>query len=199
MIEDCGKPFSAENARLPGTDRDLVERAQQGDEEAIHELVERHASGLYRLAYGLTGNTADAEDVVQETFLGALRHLSSFRRLSSVKTWLTRILFNQVGRHRRSRLRRRTVSLYDVADGSESVLGVRRDAGSTAHMDARMDVLAALDALSEEHRQVVVLREMQGLSYAVIAEVLDIPVGTVESRLFRARQELRRRLADYAT
>lgn len=175
---------------MASDDRDLVRRAQHGDRAAAGELVERYAPMLTRVALALTGRAADAEDVVQEAFTAAMAGIASFRGESSVKTWLTRILVRQAALHHR--LRRRFLR----------VVGIRRErpgasAGHTGGADARMDVAAAIADLPPQQRQVVVLREMQGLSYDEIAQVLAIPTGTVESRLFRARRALAARLKAY--
>ena len=186
-----------EIVHLPASDSELVRAAQRSDDAAFHELVDRYAGLLFGLAFSLVGNAADAEDVVQETFLGALRGIRAFRERSSVKTWLSRILVKQAARHHRSRSKRATVQLDDLCEASTTVLRAPQAAPSTAELDTRTDVLAALETLSAEHRQVVVLRELQGMSYQEMAEVLGIPRGTVESRLFRARQELKERLKGY--
>jgi RNA polymerase sigma-70 factor (ECF subfamily) len=188
---------SREACHLGATDAELVRRARQGDETAFHELVDRYAAELYGLARWFVGNAADAEDVLQETFAGAFRHLRSFEGRSSVKTWLNRILVRQAARHHRSRARQRTVPLRGLSDGSQAVLGGHEAEAPADDNDLRLDVLNLLDTLSPEHREVVVLRELQGMSYSEIAEVVGIPEGTVESRLFRARRELRERLKDY--
>jgi len=186
-----------ETAHFDATDPQLVQSARHGDEAAFHELVDRYASGMFGLAFSLLGNTADAEDVVQETFLGAFRGLGAFKGRSSVKTWLTRILVRQAARCHRSRGIRKTVSFNALSEASVAVLRKQQPGPSTRELDIRMDVLATLETLSEEHREVIVLRELQGMSYDEIAEVLDIPRGTVESRLYRARQELKERLKGY--
>jgi RNA polymerase sigma-70 factor (ECF subfamily) len=175
------------------TDSELVGRAREGDLSAFHELVDRYARSLFALAVSLSGNMADAEDLVQETFSGAFRGLAAFEGRASVKTWLARILMRQAARHfRHARRRQSTVLPLDAAAGTEA-----GGASLDAPADARIDVAAAIRSLSAEHQQVIVLRELQGLSYDEMAEVLEIPRGTVESRLFRARQELRERLKDY--
>ena len=171
---------------LEVSDADLLRKASRGAEQAYRELVERHAPRLYRVALSLIGHAADAEDALQETFAGAFRHAGRYEGRASVKTWLTQILVRQAARRHRDR-GRKTVGLGNVASS-------RPGEGSA---DARMDVDAAVQALSADHREVIVLREMQGLTYEEIAEALDVPRGTVESRLFRARQELKSRLKDY--
>ena len=173
---------------LHGSDLGLLRRAASGDERAFHELVDRHSAWLFRLAFLLVGNEADAEDVVQETLLGAFRHLRRFRGDASVKTWLTRILTRQAAMRHRSGSRSRTVALQEAAG----------DAGAQAERAGlRLDVRDVLAALAPEHKEVVVLREFEGMSYAEIAEALDVPRGTVESRLFRARQHLKEMLKGY--
>lgn len=185
------------NADLHATDSELARRARQGDDAALHELLDRHAGQLFALAVALVGNAADAEDVVQETLLGALRGIRAFKGRSAVKTWLVGILVRQAARHHRSRGRRPVVSLDALSEASASAPGRGRPEPSTAELDIRMDVLAALETLSREHRQVVLLRELQGMSYEEMAQVLGVPRGTVESRLFRARGALRERLGGY--
>lgn len=192
MVDDENQR-TRENGRLPQTDLELVRRARHGEIEAFHALVDRHATYLYRLAVSLIGNAADAEDVVQETLTGAFRGLGAFRQESSVKTWLTRIIVRQAANHfRRGESRRgRTVAL-DAA-------GQVAQGPAVQAADIRLDVHEAVLALRPDHREVIVLREMQGLSYDEIAQVLGIPRGTVESRLFRARRELHTLLKDYLT
>jgi RNA polymerase sigma-70 factor (ECF subfamily) len=178
------------------TDSELVRKIRGGDEAAFRELVSRHADGLYRMAYSVMGSATDAEDVLQETFLGAFNRLSAFEGRSSVKTWLVRILLNHASKFRRSRKVRRTDPLPEQlgpAAGSE-----RYAANSpAAAVQSRIDVQQMLDTLSPEHREVIVLRELQQMSYEEIAETLRVPRGTVESRLHRARQELKRRFGGY--
>ena len=182
---------------LDSSDADLLRRARQGDESAYRDMVDRYGDYLFRFAISLVGNEADAADVLQETFSGAFQHARKFKGRASVKTWLSRILFRQAAKYRRSRRRHMTVSLdYDVHP-SQSL-----DTGAVApspesEADARMDIFAVLDRLSGIHREVIVLRELQGMTYDEIADVLNVPRGTVESRLFRARELLKERLKDY--
>ena len=186
--------MAMESGDLQTTDRELVERARRGHHAAFHELVDRHASSLYGLAMSLIGNEADAEDVLQETFTGAYRGLRGFKGRSSAKTWLARILVRQVARYfRKSKRRSSHILRLDDASLSEPV------APAAPKPDVGMDVDAAIQSLSTERREVIVLRELQGMSYEEISQVLGIPCGTVESRLFRARKELQERLSDYLT
>jgi RNA polymerase sigma-70 factor (ECF subfamily) len=197
---------SAENdgGQLVASDFQLARRVRGGDMAAFHELVERHAASLLGMAAMLVGNAADAEDVVQETLAGAFRGLGGFRGDSSVKTWLTRILLRQAAGQLRKRGKYQAVSLEAAGPALRSRYAGRSTRTqappvrpATERADARMDLAAALADMSEEYRQVLVLRELQGLSYDEISRVLNVPGGTVESRLFRARRAMRDRLKDY--
>lgn len=153
--------------------------------------MDRHVDRMFRLAASLVGNAADAEDVLQESLTGAFRGAGKFQGRSSVKTWLTRIVLTQSALFHRERKRRR----LRQNDAARNKLV---DPGSAAAVDAKIDLHAALHRLTAEHREVLALRELERLSYEQIAAVLELPVGTVESRLFRARAELRAVLRDYS-
>jgi RNA polymerase sigma-70 factor, ECF subfamily len=168
-------------------DRQWIVRAARGDSAAFHRLVDAHADRLFRVANSLVGNVSDAEDVLQETFAGAFKGLRGFAGRSTVKTWLTRILVLQVAAWRRKR--RKTLPLEGAPE--------RASGGGQAGVDARMDFQAAMEKLSPEHREVIVLRELEQMSYEEIAQALEVPRGTVESRLHRARAELALRLKSY--
>ena len=177
-----------ENGQPPQTDRELVSRARHGDPSAFHQLVDRYGGALFALAVRLVGNAADAQDVMQEVLAGAFRGIGSFRHESSVKTWLTQILVRQAARHRREQSRYK----LHVQNQSPPARMPGQD-----RADIRMDLAEALTDLSHEHREVIVLRELEGLGYEEIAAVLKLPRGTVESRLFRARRELQDLLEEY--
>ena len=183
-----------ERGYLPSnSDAELVAGIRKGDGSAFRELVDKYGRYLFGLAASLVGNPADAEDVLQETYSGAFRGIRSFKGRSSIKTWLTQILVRQAAGHHRARARRKVIPM-ELELSTER----RRQAPSPARTaDARMDVDAAIRSLSADHREVIVLRELKGLSYDEIAEVLSVPRGTVESRLFRARRELKTLLKEY--
>lgn len=186
-------------ALLHNSEVELISRAVRGDEAAFGEIVDRYANDLYKLAYSLTGNVADVEDIVQETFIGAFKGLRRFEGRSALKTWLISILVRQVARHKRYWRIRRALSLDRLEEDSAFSLD-RLQAGVVGQdPDIKMDLHTMLNTLSSEHRAVVVLRELEGMSYREMAEALSIPVGTVESRLFRARDEIRRRFKGYFT
>jgi RNA polymerase sigma-70 factor (ECF subfamily) len=184
------------------TDLELAQAAGGGDEDAFHTLIDRHAPMLFRMAQSLTRNRADAEDLLQETFVGAYRGLKNFVGRSSVKTWLVQILTRQAAKawhkSRHSRATRSIDTSGGPGDEGERQNGLDDPALSSAThttaVDRRLDVMAVLKTLSDPHREVLVLREIRGLSYEEIAQVLDVPRGTVESRLSRARAEFRDKL-----
>jgi RNA polymerase sigma-70 factor (ECF subfamily) len=185
---------------LEASDLELVRSAVGGDDRAFHALVDRHGPALFRSAVALSRNYADAEDLLQETFVAAHRGLKNFAGRASVRTWLLKILTRKAFKAlHRSRHRRATLSL-DALDGSRTPSddrlsdgGIASRHGSTATVEHRLDVMQVLKSLSAPHREILVLRDLQGLSYEQIAEVLSVPRGTVESRLFRARAEFRER------
>ncbi|GMV97808.1 MAG: DNA-directed RNA polymerase sigma-70 factor [Phycisphaerae bacterium] len=179
-------------ARQVPEDQELIRQVGRGDPAAFRALVDQHGRYLYGVAFGLTGHAADAEDLVQETFAGALK--GRFRGESSLRTWLVGILVRQASQLRRSRRRRvRPASLDDPAVHAR----VGGTAATARGAEARLDLATMLESLSAEHRAVVVLREIEGQSYEEMARTLGVPVGTVESRLHRAREELRRRFKAY--
>lgn len=172
----------------------LAARAARGDVEAFGALFNRYAREVYRLACSMGHGGSDAEDLMQDTFLAALEGIARYEGRSSFKTWLLGILFRQS--HQRIRYtRRRATEVFDEHEVSGHV-GRLVPPANVGH-DCRLDVHAMLQTLSPEHRAVVVLRELEGLSYEEIAATLEIPRGTVESRLFRARALLREQLHEY--
>jgi RNA polymerase sigma-70 factor (ECF subfamily) len=187
---------------LEATALELLRAAGGGDDGAFHALIDRHAAALFRVAMSMSRNRADAEDLMQETMVGAYRGLKTFAARSSVKTWLLQIMTRQAAKAwHRSRHRRATLSLHAPKDErsqqtrDDAALATR--ASSTA-VERKIDVMQVLDAMSPAHREVLVLREIRGLSYEEMAQVLDVPRGTVESRLSRARAEFRERYAGNA-
>ena len=191
---------------LEPSDLELWQSAAKGDHRAFHTLVDRHSPGLFRLAQSLSGTRADAEDICQETFVAAFKSLNTFDARASVKTWLTRILMRRAAKiWNKQKHQRRTQSLdADVrsngdSEGPGGTLAAQVGAATKTHLvDQRLDLLEVIRTLAPEFRDTVMLREIEGLSYQEIAETLGVPRGTVESRLFRARAELRKKLTGYA-
>jgi RNA polymerase sigma-70 factor (ECF subfamily) len=179
---------------------ELARAAAEGDAQAFHALIDRHIADMFRLALSLSRRRADAEDICQETMIGAFKGVRRFDGRSSFKTWLTRILLRQAAKNWKKNQKKAAVSLDAPAnqnDGGQSRNRLIEPAAAAKDLDAAMDILDVISRLGPDHQQVVILREMQGLSYEEIAQALDIPCGTVESRLYRARAELRKMLKDY--
>ena len=167
----------------------------EGDVNAFEDLVTEHEKGVYAIAQRMTGNAEDAADMTQETFIKAYNSLSSFRGDSKFSVWLYRIATNVCLDFLRSRSRKPTVSLsVEDDDGEETQMDIADESQSPEQLLerglTRDAVRRGLKSLSPEYRQILLLREIQGLSYEEIAEALALEVGTVKSRIFRARKRL---------
>jgi len=159
-----------------------------------------HLDSLYRVALRLTGNAADADDLVQETMLKAYRAWDQYEKGTNAKGWLLTILRNAfINEYRRRTRHPETVDL-DTIEPYSVFSDVQDDDPQGTFFDRIVDdeVLRAIDQLPEQFRETVVLSDVEGLSYEEIARIIDVPVGTVKSRLFRARRLLQRKLYDYA-
>ena len=169
----------------------LIDRALEGDRAAFTRLVELNQDRLFASMLQVTGSADEAEDVVQEAFIRAFMKLDTFQRNSLFFTWLYRIAFNSALTRRRRKQAR--VSLDSFRDNSGLEVVDRGDAvdESMLRNERVAMVRQALQTLTEEHRNILVLREMQDHSYEEIAEILDISIGTVRSRLSRARRQLK--------
>jgi RNA polymerase sigma-70 factor (ECF subfamily) len=178
-------------------DRELVAAAARGDRDAYDELVRRHQGAMVNLARAMTAGDADAEDLAQEAFVRAWKSLGRFRGESSFRTWLHGIAVNVIRTHR-GRLSRLRRYFHMPAAGTDDDPLERASVGDGIEAAAvmRQAIDRALGALPPELREAVVLRDVQGLEYKEIADALGIPIGTVESRIFRARQRLRPLLRD---
>ncbi len=177
-----------------GEETGLVRAAQSGDEKAFGEIVRRHQRAIYRVAYGLTRNAADADDLAQETFLRAWTAIGRFRAGEPLHPWLARIAVNlAISLHRR-RKRRPETALEPLIEGGRQWGSGDDPADVAADRDHAGHLAAAFAELTPEHQAVLVLRAVEGLSYDEIARSLGVPAGTVMSRLARARAELKRRL-----
>ncbi|HRE27412.1 MAG TPA: sigma-70 family RNA polymerase sigma factor [Anaerolineales bacterium] len=186
------------------TEREMIERLRAGDKSACAQCVEQHASGVYRLALRMLGDEAEAEDVVQETFLSAFKAIDSFEWRSGLKTWLYRIATNAA----LMRLRRKTPLAVSVElpeeDGAETVPTQLFDwcclpENDFATSEAKTELEAAIRELPEKLRAVFVLRELEGLSGEETAQTLGVSIENVKTRLHRARLWLRERLSGYFT
>lgn len=182
------------------TDQKLVERAQNGEKYAFDILVEKYQRKLGRLLSRFIRDSAEVEDVAQETFIKAYRALPSFRGDSAFYTWLYRIGVNTAKNHLVALGRRAPTSTEFDADEAENfdagdqLRDINTPESLLQSKQVGETVNAAMDALPEELRTAIVLREIEGLSYEEIAETMNCPIGTVRSRIFRAREAVATRL-----
>lgn len=172
---------------------ELVQAAAGGDEEAFAELIRRHEKKVYNLALRICGNTEDACDAAQEAFLSAWKGLPNFRGEAGFSTWLYRLTSNaSIDLLRRNKKQRGEISLDDAAAAIDPIAGEPSPQEQAEGVELREAVTAGLALLSEDHRQALVLREMRELSYGEIASELGVDLGTVKSRISRARSALRK-------
>ena len=173
-------------------DRGLVDAAAGGSREAFDELVLRYQGQVLNLVRAMTAGDADADDLAQEAFLRAWRSIRTFRSDSTFRTWLFGIALNVVRTHRGKRSKLRQIfPAPNRDDDDDPVESASVDDGIEGPLAMREVIDRALATLPEEMREAVVLRDVQGLEYREIGEALGVPIGTVESRIFRARQRLR--------
>jgi RNA polymerase sigma-70 factor (ECF subfamily) len=181
------------------TDAALIARSARGDRAAFGELVQRYQDRLYNTVYRLLDNAEDAQDVVQDAFLNAYQSLAGFKGDAQFFTWLYRIAVNQAISLKR---KRRLVLSGDARNSGRVVIEPldeseqARPGRALERADDERTVQDALNRLSPDHRTVLVLKELEGQKYETIAEILQVPIGTVRSRLHRARLELRDLLPD---
>ncbi|MEN6405121.1 MAG: sigma-70 family RNA polymerase sigma factor [Thermoguttaceae bacterium] len=171
-----------------------IDQTLRGETEAFGHLVLKYQDRLFQAVFHMIGHAEDARDVVQESLVQAMLHLDSFERHSAFYTWLYRIAFNAAMTHRRRRRpmasidRAREIGCVEPSDGGEGPLK------TLEREEQCRQVREAIVRLDHDHRAVLVLREIDGRDYQAIAEILDLPLGTVRSRLHRARLELREQL-----
>lgn len=196
----------ADRSREAEEDRELISRAQKGDTVAFRRLVERHQRRAFAIAYGHVRDENDARELVQEAFLRVYRNLDGFQGSSSFFTWLYRIITNlsidlkrKPGHRNKKALDESRIDAEEASDTDVPFLS-RVDGADPADVVRRREIgaklKAALDALPSYHRGVIVMREVEGLSYEEMAQAMGVSKGTIMSRLFHARQKLQRALVD---
>ena len=183
------KGLMADNA----TDKEIIERVKGGEKEAYDLLVLKYQQRVINLISRFVKNHSDALDVSQETFIKAYRALPNFRGDSAFYTWLYRIAVNTAKNHLTVQSRKITKSDYDVADieqieGSMSLTEQTTPESLLVKDELQETILKTIENLPEDLKSAIMLREIEGLSYEGIAEVMECPVGTVRSRIFRARE-----------
>ena len=177
-------------AILDVSEAEIIRSAQSGDRNAFSELVRMHARGVFNVVYRMCGDELIAEDAAQETFIRAWSHLGSFRTDSSLRNWLYRIALNTAT----DMLRREKRTLPGDVDDFQLVDPQPGPEGIYLQVERTELVQAAIQSLPDASRAVLVLKEYEGLSYREIADALDIPIGTVMSRLNYARRVLKEKL-----
>jgi RNA polymerase sigma-70 factor (ECF subfamily) len=187
-------------------DLTLVRRAQQGDRAAFRALFDKYHRRVFAIALGVVKNPPDAHDVVQEAFVKVHKHLPTFQGASSFYTWLYRITMNLAIDQLRRKKVARQVDFDDAIRRDEDAEDpgnlipavVNSDPGKTASRKELAErIQVALDTLPDIHRQCILLREVEGLSYEEMATIMKVPKGTIMSRLFHARRKMQAALADY--
>ena len=183
---------------MPDAEQDLIRRAQKGDHDAFAALVTEHQRYVYNLAMRVLKNEEEALDLAQETFVRAWSALPNFRGQSQFRTWLYRIVTN-LCYNRLPNLRRSLNELGDeiIMDIPETNLTFDNPARGMESRELRSHLHQAIDQLDETYRLLISLRYQNELSYEEIAALLNLPLGTVKTGLFRAKEQLRRALAAY--
>ena len=179
------------------SDEQIVRRALAGDADAFGEIVQRWERRIFALAFGMLGREEDARDATQETFFAAFRNLRSFRGEAKVSSWLHRIAINQcITRQRRAKVRGETALEDETSsEGATFLSPAHQSPAQAAESRERTKIVRrAVTALPPELREVIVMKEFEELTFQEIADVLDLPLSTVKSRLYTALRQLRMRL-----
>jgi len=184
----------------------FVARLRANDDAAYDELVRTYSASIFHVAYRMLGDSAEASDAVQEIFLKVFRNIGGFKGEAALKTWIFKIAFSEILNRLRwwkRRYRFATVSLDDQPNGNGSGLAYTVASLSPTPEEVLQSkeqenaIQQALGKLSSDHRSIVVLRDIEGFSYNEIADVLGVSIGTVKSRLARARGDLKKSLMQY--
>lgn len=191
MIDDVKEKIATD---VPD-DGDLIDRVRRHDDLAFAELVRRYSPRVHGLLAGMLRNSYDVEDAVQDVFFKVYRKLPEFEGKSSFFTWLYRVAVNTATDHLKRR--RRTTKGFDDMPGFEPVAESDTPTEDFNRTELRRRMAEAMADLPEIYRNILVLREYEECSYEEIAEILDVAIGTVESRLFRARARLKEKLKKF--
>lgn len=191
-----GDPRSPEGERP--LEQELLARVRNGQSDAFGAIVRQYQDRIFNTCWRICGNLEDARDLTQEAFLKAYERLDTFKGQSTFYTWLFRIAVNMAISFQRSGARRRVVSLDHIRERTQASRLVSRSSvtddttrSGTSNLEMQGLVVEAIQSLNHDYRAVLVLRDIEGLDYREIGEILEIPYGTVKSRLHRARQAIR--------
>ncbi len=191
-------------AELSAEECVFVARLKANEDEAYDELVRIYSASMFHVAYRMLGDTAEASDVVQEIFLKVFRNIGGFKGEAALKTWVFKIAFSEILNRLRWWKRRHrfaTVSLDDDPGGNGNGHCIADSGPSPEQVlqskEQEAAIQQALGRISSDHRSIIVLRDIEGFSYNEIADVLGVSIGTVKSRLARARSDLKKSLARY--
>lgn len=183
---------------MPLKERNLVRQLRARDEAAFAELVRTYQHKVYNVIYRIVGDSAEAEDVAQEVFVSVFKHIDSFRGEAKLSTWIYRIAMNQARNRAKYHSRRAKKSHQEYDDSPDSAkessplsADVARPEEMALGKELEEIIQDGLAELNEIHRTILVLRDIQNLAYGEIATIVDLPEGTVKSRLFRARLALK--------
>lgn len=183
-------------------EKELLKKCRQGDRDAFNILVQTYQRQVINLAYGMLSDTEDATDAAQEVFIKVYRNIDRFEGKSSLSTWIYRITSNVCKDFLRKRTRTiQSISIYESSEDDDDRPMEIKDSSPTPqeHMEiteTQREVRKALDELPEEYKLVIVMYDLEGLSYDEISNVLQCPVGTIKSRLNRARKALKKNLSE---
>ena len=197
MVYNSREEKQVDSQSKAPTDEELIHRFQEGDEYAYDLIVRRYKDPLLNFAYRFLGNVVEAEDVVQETFLRLYRKKHAYRQIAKFSTWIYTIASNLAKTELRKRKRRKLVSISDMGydDKEYEIEDVRADTERGADRALKEKYIQqAIDDLSPRFKQVIILRDIQELSYEEIGKIINAPLGTVKSRLNRARLKLQDKL-----
>jgi len=189
------KTLDNHNTAVHDEDYEIVLSCQKGDDEAFGILVERHQKRMLNMALRMTGDYDEACEIVQDAFLSAYRAIRKFRGDAKFSTWLYGIVVNvsKTRMKQSTQRRQKTVSIDDPSDGpGDSLAGGEASAlEALEKKEVQAKVQHCINTLEEEYREVLVLRDIQGFSYDEIGDILNVPEGTIKSRLFRARDAMK--------
>src|SRR5882762_9986475 len=203
VLEKAPAPPAAPPVSDPQAEQRLVQGARTGDLEAYDSLVRRYQERIYATIYHMTANHEDATDLAQETFIKAYQALKSFKGDSSFFTWVYRIAVNKTINFLKQRKNKTYMSLNDLDFNAEhdadlvALISEKTPRREVNLIELQEKLNAAMQKLSEIHRLVVTLHDVQGLSHEEIGKIMNCNIGTVRSRLFYARQQLQAYLSDY--